>query len=95
MFTSHPRSFQQSIGDSSLLSTLKVPKFFLQFQITRVNTANGVAPATAADTTAHQLAKVIKVRAPIRVSPNYVSSVLCLPHIYRTLLGQQQLSLQS
>lgn len=54
--------FKQSIGDSSLLNVLKVPKFFLQLQITRVNTANGVAPATAADTTGHQLAKVIKVR---------------------------------
>ncbi|KAJ3994458.1 hypothetical protein F5050DRAFT_1904090 [Lentinula boryana] len=42
---------------SALLGRLKGPKFFLQFQIARVNTANGVQ-LDAADTVAHQLTKV-------------------------------------
>ncbi|KAJ3844811.1 hypothetical protein F5878DRAFT_655527 [Lentinula raphanica] len=42
---------------SALLSKLKGPKFFLQFQIARVNTANGVQ-LDAADTVSHQLTKV-------------------------------------
>ncbi|KAE9403995.1 hypothetical protein BT96DRAFT_854173 [Gymnopus androsaceus JB14] len=42
---------------STLLDELKGPKFFLQFQIARVNTANGVT-LDAADTVAHQLTKV-------------------------------------
>ncbi|KAJ3968935.1 hypothetical protein EV361DRAFT_382697 [Lentinula raphanica] len=42
---------------SALLSKLKGPKFFLQFQIARVNTANGVQ-LDAANTVSHQLTKV-------------------------------------
>ncbi|KAF8213202.1 hypothetical protein K438DRAFT_1915374 [Mycena galopus ATCC 62051] len=42
---------------STLLAKLKGPKFFLQFQIARVQTANGVT-LDAADTVAHQLTKV-------------------------------------
>jgi len=44
-------------GSSALLAKLKGPKFFLQFQIARVQTANGVTLA-AADTVDHQLTKV-------------------------------------
>ncbi|KAJ7786151.1 hypothetical protein B0H16DRAFT_1489318 [Mycena metata] len=44
-------------GTSALLAKLKGPKFFLQFQIARVQTANGVT-LDAADTVAHQLTKV-------------------------------------
>ncbi|KAF7339599.1 hypothetical protein MSAN_02174400 [Mycena sanguinolenta] len=42
---------------SALLAKLKGPKFFLQFQIARVQTANGVT-LDAADTVDHQLEKV-------------------------------------
>ncbi|KAJ3739637.1 hypothetical protein DFH05DRAFT_1546327 [Lentinula detonsa] len=42
---------------SALLGRLKGPKFFLQFQIARVNAANGLQ-LDAADTVAHQLTKV-------------------------------------
>ncbi|KAF5356530.1 hypothetical protein D9758_008268 [Tetrapyrgos nigripes] len=44
---------------SALLSKLKGPKFFLQFQIARVNQANGVQLGVA-DTVEHQLEKVLK-----------------------------------
>ncbi|KAL7409491.1 hypothetical protein BDY24DRAFT_366900 [Mrakia frigida] len=44
---------------SAFLGKLKSPKFFLQFQIARVNEANGVAVG-AAGTVAHQLQKVQK-----------------------------------
>jgi len=44
-------------NSSALLAKLKGPKFFLQFQIARVQTANGVT-LDAADTVAHQLTKV-------------------------------------
>ncbi|KAJ7492770.1 hypothetical protein FB451DRAFT_1219523 [Mycena latifolia] len=46
-------------GSSALLAKLKGPKFFLQFQIARVQTANGVALGVA-DTVEHQLGKVTK-----------------------------------
>ncbi|THU96266.1 hypothetical protein K435DRAFT_722963 [Dendrothele bispora CBS 962.96] len=46
-------------NSSALLSKLKGPKFFLQFQIARVNQANGVQLG-AADTVEHQLGKVVK-----------------------------------
>ncbi|KAF5387556.1 hypothetical protein D9757_006577 [Collybiopsis confluens] len=45
-------------NSSALLAKLKGPKFFLQFQIARVNTANGVQ-LDAADTVDHQLTKVL------------------------------------
>ncbi|KAJ6574957.1 hypothetical protein B0H19DRAFT_1126525 [Mycena capillaripes] len=48
-------------GTSALLAKLKGPKFFLQFQIARVQTANGVT-LDVADTVDHQLEKVTKVR---------------------------------
>lgn len=44
---------------SSILAKLKGAKFFLQFQIARVQTAQGVKLGVA-DTVEHQLAKVIK-----------------------------------
>ncbi|KAJ7706336.1 hypothetical protein B0H17DRAFT_1156649 [Mycena rosella] len=44
-------------GTSALLAKLKGPKFFLQFQIARVQTANGVT-LDVADTVDHQLTKV-------------------------------------
>ncbi|KAJ7654977.1 hypothetical protein DFH06DRAFT_1201219 [Mycena polygramma] len=46
-------------GSSALLAKLKGPKFFLQFQIARVQTAQGVALGVA-DTVDHQLGKVTK-----------------------------------
>ncbi|KAJ7630785.1 hypothetical protein FB45DRAFT_1027968 [Roridomyces roridus] len=46
-------------NSSALLSKLKGPKFFLQFQIARVQTANCVSLGVA-DTVAHQLEKVTK-----------------------------------
>ena len=39
---------------------IKVPKFFLQFQIARVQTAQGVKITDAAGTVDHQLQKVLK-----------------------------------
>lgn len=51
---------QSQPNSSALLAKLKGTKFFLQFQIARVNTAKGVSLG-AADTVAHQLGKVIKV----------------------------------
>ncbi|KIK58303.1 hypothetical protein GYMLUDRAFT_75054 [Collybiopsis luxurians FD-317 M1] len=45
-------------NSSALLAKLKGPKFFLQFQIGRVNTANGVQ-LDVADTVDHQLTKVL------------------------------------
>jgi hypothetical protein len=50
---------QQSTG-SSILPKLKGAKFFLQFQIARVRTAQG-AKLGVADTVEHQLGKVLKV----------------------------------
>jgi len=44
-------------NSSALLAKLKGPKFFLQFQIARVQTANGVT-LSVADTVDHQLTKV-------------------------------------
>jgi len=44
---------------SAFLGKLKSPKFFLQFQIARVNQAKGVKVGVA-DTVAHQLGKVTK-----------------------------------
>ncbi|TFK35839.1 hypothetical protein BDQ12DRAFT_725630 [Crucibulum laeve] len=46
-------------NSSALLSKLKGPKFFLQFQIARVKTAQG-AKLSVADTVEHQLGKVTK-----------------------------------
>ncbi|GLB42766.1 hypothetical protein LshimejAT787_1202150 [Lyophyllum shimeji] len=46
-------------NSSSLLANLKGPKFFLQFQIARVNQGKGVA-LSAADSVEHQLGKVTK-----------------------------------
>ncbi|KAJ6604503.1 hypothetical protein DFH09DRAFT_1300717 [Mycena vulgaris] len=46
-------------GSSALLAKLKGPKFFLQFQIARVQTAKGVTLGVA-DTVEHQLGKVTK-----------------------------------
>ncbi|KAF7310780.1 hypothetical protein HMN09_00621000 [Mycena chlorophos] len=45
-------------GSSALLDELKGPKFFLQFQIARVQTAQGVT-LDDADTVSHQLEKVL------------------------------------
>ncbi|KAL0948109.1 hypothetical protein HGRIS_010727 [Hohenbuehelia grisea] len=49
-------------GTSALLGQLKGPKFFLQFQIARVQTAQGASEAQlgAAGTVEHQLGKVVK-----------------------------------
>ncbi|KAH8831652.1 hypothetical protein DL96DRAFT_1588553 [Flagelloscypha sp. PMI_526] len=49
----------RSVGNSADVGKLKGPKFFLQFQIARVNTANGVQLGVA-DTVEHQLEKVTK-----------------------------------
>ncbi|KAJ7293427.1 hypothetical protein C8J57DRAFT_1269023 [Mycena rebaudengoi] len=46
-------------NSAALLAKLKVPKFFLQFQIARVQTAKGVKLGVA-DTVEHQLEKVTK-----------------------------------
>ncbi|KAF7306780.1 hypothetical protein MIND_00469700 [Mycena indigotica] len=46
-------------NSSALLARLKGPKFFIQFQIARVQTAKGVALGVA-DTVEHQLGKVTK-----------------------------------
>ncbi|KAJ7900187.1 hypothetical protein B0H14DRAFT_2672639 [Mycena olivaceomarginata] len=46
-------------NSSALLAKLKGPKFFLQFQIARVQTAQGVTLGVA-DTVEHQLEKVTK-----------------------------------
>ncbi|KAK7439808.1 hypothetical protein VKT23_017384 [Stygiomarasmius scandens] len=46
-------------NSGALLNQLKGPKFFLQFQIARVNEARGVQVGVA-DTVEHQLGKVIK-----------------------------------
>lgn len=47
----------RSVGGSL---AIKVPKFFLQFQIARINTANGVVSDVARQTVEHQLGKVLK-----------------------------------
>lgn len=47
----------RSVGGSL---AIKVPKFFLQFQIARIQTAQGNAPTAVADTVEHQLGKVLK-----------------------------------
>lgn len=49
----------RSTGSTSFVNQLKVPKFFLQFQIARIQTAQG-ANLTGADTVSHQLEKVQK-----------------------------------
>lgn len=54
-------SIHQTQADSkTALARLKGPKFFLQFQIARVRTAQG-ARLSAAETVEHQLGKVTKV----------------------------------
>ncbi|KAF9558777.1 hypothetical protein CPC08DRAFT_709362 [Agrocybe pediades] len=49
----------RSNGGGSILNKVKSAKFFLQFQIARVNAAKGV-PVSAGDTVEHQLEKVLK-----------------------------------
>ncbi|KAF7547476.1 hypothetical protein G7046_g8985 [Stylonectria norvegica] len=39
---------------------IKVPKFFLQFQIARIQQAKGIKPKSASSTVKHQLDKVLK-----------------------------------
>nr|GAT47825.1 predicted protein [Mycena chlorophos] len=51
-------ALQSQSGSSALLDELKGPKFFLQFQIARVQTAQGVT-LDDADTVSHQLEKVL------------------------------------
>ncbi|CAK5280164.1 unnamed protein product, partial [Mycena citricolor] len=53
------RSQPSNNANKVLLEKIKGPKFFLQFQMARVNAANGVK-VSAAGTVAHQQAKVIK-----------------------------------
>lgn len=55
-----PPHIFQSTG-ASILGTLKDPKFFLQFQIARVQTAQGQTLSVAASVS-HQLTKVLAVR---------------------------------
>ena len=52
---------QSNGGGGALLTQVKSAKFFLQFQIARVKTAQGATLAVA-DTVSHQLTKVINVR---------------------------------
>ncbi|KAF8160407.1 hypothetical protein BJ912DRAFT_1008167 [Pholiota molesta] len=49
----------RSNGGGAILNPVKSVKFFLQFQVARVQTAQGVTLGVA-DTVAHQLGKVIK-----------------------------------
>lgn len=69
--TSHPlvvadAVLQTQADSKTALARLKGPKFFLQFQIARVRTAQG-AKLSAAETVEHQLGKVTKVRLLRRV----------------------------
>lgn len=47
----------RSVGGSL---AIKVPKFFLEFQVSRIQTAQGDAPTNPALTVDHLLAKVLK-----------------------------------
>lgn len=47
----------RSVGGSL---AIKVPKFFLEFQVSRIQTAQGNAPTNPALTVEHLLAKVLK-----------------------------------
>jgi hypothetical protein len=71
-----PCLHRQSNGGGAILNPVKSVKFFLQFQVARVQTAQGVTLGVA-DTVAHQLGKVIKVRMVQRDA--IVEALTCLP----------------